>query len=105
LHLDFEELKPDTVVSVKVPIECTGVVDCVGVKLGGVVRQVIRYVKVRCLPKNIPSVFQVDVKDLSINQSRRLNDLTTTDGTKITEHNELRPVGNLNLVAVGIVKR
>ena len=34
IHLDFEELT-DHKINVKVPIECTGQVDCVGVKLGG----------------------------------------------------------------------
>src|SRR3569832_2004744 len=34
-HIDFEELFEDVPVSGKVPIQCTGVADCVGVKLGG----------------------------------------------------------------------
>ena len=58
-HLDFEELAEGHKINVKVPIECTGQVDCVGIKLGGVLRQVIRHVRVRCLPKDLPSLFRV----------------------------------------------
>ncbi len=97
LHLDFEELHEKTPVNVKVPIECKGVVDCVGIKLGGVLRQVIRSLKVRCLPKDIPDAFKVDVQPLGIKESRRLSDLTIPE--------TVRPLADLSEVAVVIAKR
>lgn len=97
IHLDFEELDKDTKVTVKVPIECTGVVDCVGVKLGGVIRQVIRYLKVRCLPKDMPKVFELDVRNLGMREARRLSDLEIPTN--------VRPLANMHEVAVVIVKR
>ncbi|KIC74788.1 50S ribosomal protein L25 [Neochlamydia sp. EPS4] len=97
LHLDFEELVDDVQVNVKVPIECTGVVDCVGIKLGGVLRQVIRYLKVRCLPKDIPSAFVLDIKNMNQRETRRLADLNIPES--------IRPLADLNEVAVAIVKR
>ncbi len=96
-HLDFEELFDDVKVNVKVPIECTGVVDCAGVKLGGVLRQVIRHLKVACLPKDIPSTFKVDVRNLQIAESKRLSDLEIPQ--------TVRPIANLKEVAVVIAKR
>jgi large subunit ribosomal protein L25 len=96
-HLDFEVLHDDVKVTLNVPIECTGVVDCVGVKLGGVLRQVIRKIRVRCLPKDIPTVFTVDVKNMAQNEKKRLVDLEIP--------NTVRPVANLNEVAVLIAKR
>lgn len=97
IHLDFEELKDDQPINVKVPIECTGMADCVGVKLGGYVRQVIRTVKVRCLPKDIPSVFYLDVKNLNIFDAKRLGDLDIPPS--------IRALADLKQVAVAIVKR
>jgi large subunit ribosomal protein L25 len=97
LHLDFLELAPDAEISVKIPIECTGVADCLGIKQGGVLRQVLRYVRVRCLPKNLPHSFMVDVKDLSMGHSRRLKDIAMDAG--------VRPLDGLNEVAVVIAKR
>lgn len=96
-HIDFEELIEDVPVSVKVPIYCVGVADCTGIKLGGFLRQVVRHVKVECLPKQIPSEFIVDVKDLGIRQSKRLKDLPMPKGVK--------PLAALNEVVVVIAKR
>jgi len=82
IHLDFEELKKDIPVRIKVPIECVGVEECVGIKLGGFMRQVIRNVKVECLPKNIPHEFQMDISGLSIKQSKRLSEISKPEGIK-----------------------
>lgn len=87
-HIDFEELVDNVPVCVKVPVNCTGIVDCMGIKLGGFLRQVIRHVKVECLPKNIPAEFLVDVKDLGIRQSRRLKDLAMPAGVRALESPE-----------------
>ena len=96
-HIDFEELVDNVPVCVKVPINCTGVVDCIGIKLGGFLRQVVRQVKVECLPKNIPAEFLVDVKDLGIRQSKRLRDLAMPTG--------VRPLAKPEEVVVVIAKR
>lgn len=97
IHLDFEELIDNVPVKVKVPIECIGAAECEGVKLGGVLRQVIRYLRVRCLPKDIPSHFTLDVSGLGPRQSKRLEDVPLSD--------TLRPLANLREVAAVIVKR
>lgn len=96
-HLDFEELVEGQKVNVKVPIECTGAAECVGIKLGGVLRQVIRHVRVRCLPKDLPSFFELDVRELGIKQSKRLSQLTIPS--------TVRPLADLNEVVAVIVKR
>ncbi len=96
-HIDFEELIEDVPVSVKVPVNCIGVGDCVGIKLGGFLRQVSRYVQVECLPGNIPAEFLVDVKDLGIRQSKRLKDIAMPKGVK--------PITRPEEVVVVIAKR
>lgn len=96
-HLDFEELFEDVKVKVKVPIECIGAVDCAGIKLGGVLRQVIRHMRVSCLPKDIPEAFQLDIKNLALFESKRLSDLEIP--------HSVRPLANLGEVAVVIAKR
>jgi large subunit ribosomal protein L25 len=96
-HLDFEELLDDHKINVKIPIECVGAVDCVGIKLGGVLRQVIRHVRVRCLPKDIPLFFELDIKELGIKQSKRLKDMSIP--------NTVRPLTAMDEVVAVIVKR
>lgn len=96
-HIDFGELIENVPVSVKVPVTCVGVAECVGVKLGGFLRQVVRHVKVECLPKLIPSEFLVDVRDLGIRQSKRLKDMQMPEG--------VRPLISMDEVIVVIAKR
>ncbi len=72
-------------IDVKVPIELMNQVDCSGVKLGGFLRSLIRHLKVRCLPKDIPSHFEIDVKELGLNQYRRVSDLQIPKGVKALE--------------------
>ena len=53
-HLDFLVLGKGPRVTVKIPVEFKGVVECTGLKLGGFLRQVIRHVKVSCPQDQIP---------------------------------------------------
>lgn len=97
LHLDFEELFDDVKVKLKIPVDCVGVVDCVGIKLGGVLRQVIRSVLVSCFPKDIPVSFPLDIRNLALFESMRLSEIEIPQ--------TIRPLANLNEVVVVIAKR
>jgi len=74
-HIDFMELIDDVKIDVKVPLQCLGVIECVGIKAGGYLRQVKLHIPVRCFPKDIPSHFEVNVQDVDIRQTRRLSDV------------------------------
>jgi large subunit ribosomal protein L25 len=97
LHLDFEQLDKDVPVNVKVPIECAGVMDCVGVKLGGTLRQKLRHLKVRCLPGDIPDAFTLNVKNLALGKSLRLNDIAIPE--------TVRPLARMKEIAVSVARR
>lgn len=75
LHLDFLILNDKTTVDVKVPVVFSGSSECVGVKLGGFIRQVIHHVQVRCLPKDIPTNFTLGIQALSIGESMRVGNI------------------------------
>ncbi len=97
LHLDFQELHDSSLIDIKVPIVHTNLVDCSGVKLGGFLRTLIRHLKVRCLPRNIPSHFEIDVKELGLNQNRRVSDLVIPK--------DVRALQKPNDVIVSVVKK
>jgi len=82
-HLDFLLLESDHEVMVNVPIRCIGVAECVGIKLGGFLRQVKRHVKVKCLPENIPTRFDINVKDLGLKQAMRAKQLPVAANVKM----------------------
>ncbi len=97
IHLDFLQLFDTIPVNINIPVRCTNVESCAGVKLGGVVRQVIRSCLVRCLPGDIPREFTFDIKDLALHQSFKLKHLDIPEN--------IRPLSQMNEVAVVIVKR
>lgn len=97
IHLDFEELHDDVPVKVKVPVEITGEADSVGVKLGGVVRIVIRHVPVEVMPAHFPTAFMVDVTQMNLGETIRVEQL------KIP--NTMKPLVRVQEVAVSMVKR
>ena len=96
-HLDFLLVFEKLPVTVNVPIQLVGLIDCVGVKLGGFVRHVVRNLKVSCLLKDLPRELNLDVRDLQIAQSQRLSDLVLPAG--------VRPLAKMNEIAVVVAKK
>jgi large subunit ribosomal protein L25 len=96
-HIDFIAVSDERPIQVNVPIQLSGVADCVGAKLGGFLRPVIRFLRVSCLPKHLPQSFMLDVKDLGVAESRRLADIAIPEG--------VRPIAKMNEVAVVIAKK
>lgn len=97
LHLDFYKLEAKNPVTVKVPLEFSGVADCAGIKLGGFLRPIMRHIKVRCLPKDLPKNFTLDMSDVSLQQSRRVKNVTMPSGIK--------PLASPEDVVVVVAKR
>jgi large subunit ribosomal protein L25 len=81
LHLDMSHISMTQKIEVDVHIQLTGV--AVGVKdEGGVLSQVLRAVKVRCLPTDIPESLSVSVDALKMGDSVRIKDMPV-DTTKL----------------------
>lgn len=96
-HIDLVLVDDQHLVNVNVPIECVGIEASPGIQIGGFLRQILRTVRVRCFPKNIPSVFQIDVSDLNLSESKKLSALSIPE--------KVRPLASLNEVVVVIAKR
>ncbi|ANH78742.1 50S ribosomal protein L25/general stress protein Ctc [Candidatus Chlamydia sanziniae] len=97
IHLDFEELMEDRPIKLNIPIRCTNTVDCIGVKLGGSLRQVIRSIRVVCKPKDIVSFLELDVQSVGLSQTRYLSDIAIPEG--------IQPITSLKEVAVTVSRR
>ena len=82
LHIDFHEISETEKVTVMVPVEPVG--EAVGVKTGGgVLEHVLFKLKVRCLPKDLPEVINIDVSALEIGKSVHIGDITPPAGVEI----------------------
>lgn len=82
-HIDLMTLQPGNKARIKVPVRLAGAVDCLGVKAGGAVRQVIRHVQVEALPEQLPQEFHVDVQTLEIGQSARVSAIKVPEGVRL----------------------
>ncbi len=79
-HLDFMILQENRSFKVSVPVRCTGMEECVGIKLGGFLRMVKRHIPVRCLPTDMPKEFLLDIRNLKIRGSKRVQDIQLPKG-------------------------
>ena len=81
LHIDLKRIAMDKAMQVSVPIQLIGVPT--GVKnQGGILEHVLREVEIECLPSDIPSHLDVDVSNLSINDSIHVSDLPHSGSIK-----------------------
>ena len=85
LHVDFFEITAGEKIRVSVPVRLEG--NPIGVRNGGIL-QVIRYeLEIECLPRDIPSAFEVDISELKIGESLHIGDVGTGDVDVIEEDN------------------
>jgi large subunit ribosomal protein L25 len=96
LHADFLAVDLTHTIDVEVPIRVSG--DAPGVKMGGIIDQVLREVHLECLPDSIPEEIIADVSELEIGMSIHVRDLP------IPENVELLSDGNLSVVSVATPK-
>ena len=73
LHMDFLEIFEDKEIKMMIPIICRG--ESPGVIKGGLLTKSIRKLRVKGLPKNIPSKIPVDVSKLELGDTAKIKDI------------------------------
>ncbi len=79
-HADFIRVDLTKPVHATVPIVLTGKAE--GVKLGGIMHQVIRVLPISCTPDRIPVKLEVDVTALGMNEAIHVSDLKLGEGVR-----------------------
>lgn len=84
LHIDFQRVDQSKKIHMKVPLHFVNAEVSPGVKLsGGIVSHVFTELDISCLPKDLPEFIEVDLIDLSANNSVHLKDLKMLPGVEI----------------------
>ena len=78
LHIDLYGVQMDAKVTVKIPILITG--QSIGVKEGGVLNQSMTELDVACLPANIPQEIEIDISNLNLGDTLRIEDISLAEG-------------------------
>jgi large subunit ribosomal protein L25 len=85
LHADLMRISMDRPLQVKIPLHLTGTPR--GVKQqGGVLDFVMREIEISCLPGDMPERLEIDVSELEIGHSLKVEDLTVPE--RVTVHTD-----------------
>lgn len=80
-HIDFQSISLTDKIEILVPIHVEGVAD--GVKnAGGTLEHVMREIKVKCLPQDMPSKISVDVTALKVGDDILVEQLPKLNGVE-----------------------
>ncbi|MBI4051657.1 MAG: 50S ribosomal protein L25 [Elusimicrobia bacterium] len=94
IHIDFQRISMKEKIEVKVPLKIVG--EAPGVKLhGGILEHILRELKIRCLPTQIPHDIEVDVTGLEIGHGVAVKDLKIPQDLEVLE--------DLNHIIVNVV--
>ena len=80
-HVDFYQINMEKKIEVSVPIIITG--EAPGVKAGGVLAHIVRELKVKCLPTDIPDKIIVDISNLEIGHSISVKGLIVPENIEV----------------------
>jgi large subunit ribosomal protein L25 len=84
VHVDLQRVVETEKIRIHLPIHFKGEAASPGVKSqGGVVSHRIADVEVSCLPKDLPEFLELDLSQMSLNESKHLSDLPLPPGVTI----------------------
>jgi len=84
LHLDLQEVKANELFEIRVPVVTAG--ESFGVKnQSGVLEMNAHLLRVRCLPKDLPEVINVDVTELKVGETIKVSELKPIAGVEFLD--------------------
>ncbi|CAD85736.1 MULTISPECIES: 50S ribosomal protein L25/general stress protein Ctc [Nitrosomonas] len=84
LHIDFQRVRQDQKIHVKVPLHFINADIAPGVKLsGGMISHVATEIEISCLPKDLPEFITVDLSGMTAGSTLHLSDLILSENVEI----------------------
>jgi large subunit ribosomal protein L25 len=82
-HVDFHEVRLDQPIQATITVQLIG--EAPGSKVGGVIQQVVRELRVEALPALIPEHVEADLSGLEVGEILRLEDLPAIEGVSFLD--------------------
>ncbi|MBN1662689.1 MAG: 50S ribosomal protein L25/general stress protein Ctc [Deltaproteobacteria bacterium] len=86
LHADFYEISMDHKLTMDVPVHFKG--QPVGVEDGGELMHLRREIRISCLPGDLPEFIEVDVSQLKIGDSIKIQDISFGEHITVMDHTD-----------------
>lgn len=99
VHVDLQRVVESEKIRIRLPIHFRNEAVSPGVKTqGGVVSHMETDVEVTCLPKDLPEYLEIDLSEMSLNDTKFLADVPLPQGVVITDlvHGKNRPVVSIH---------
>ena len=90
VHIDFQKVKEDEKISLEVAVRSSG--EAQGVKLGGLLVQMLNSVSVQCRPAEIPEFLEIDVSDMEMNTNLFVKDIILPEGVEMLTADDIAVV-------------
>ena len=90
IHVDFQQVKEDQKISLEVPLRTEG--EAAGVKLGGILVQLVNVVTINCKPSNVPEALTIDVTELEMNSTLLVKDIELPDDVEMVTADDIAAV-------------
>ena len=102
MHVDFLRVRADQKLTTRVPLHFINEDKCPGVKLdGGGISHNITELEIQCLPKDLPEYIEVDMGEMTLEDTVHLSDLKLPEGVESVElmHGEEhdQPVASIHI--------
>jgi large subunit ribosomal protein L25 len=80
IHVDFLRISAKEKIVMHVPVHLLGVEQCVGLKAGGVLSHIQTEIEISCLPADLPTHIDIDIRALEIDSSIHLTEVKLPKG-------------------------
>jgi len=84
IHFDFMRVQENTIVTVEVPVVFLNQEICPGLKQGGVLNLVRRFIELSCKANDIPEKLEFDLIESEIGDSIKISSIELPDSVKLT---------------------
>ena len=90
IHIDFQKVKEDEKISLEVAVRSVG--ESQGVKLGGILVQMLNNVTIKCKPTEIPEFVEIDVTEMEMNTNLFVKDITLPEDVEMITADDIAVV-------------
>ena len=85
-HLSFFSVSAGESLELVVPLKLVG--EAKGVKLGGILEQMLNELKIQCIPSQIPESINIDISEMEIGATMLVHELNLPEGVKALDDPE-----------------